>query len=253
MRIVTYNIHKGIGGRDRLYRLPRIIGVLEELSPDVICLQEVDQNVARSRYDDQPKLLADWFEADGHVFQRNVPLKSGGYGNLILSRFPIETKRQISLRMHSKKPRGAQMVVLNTPEGPLHLTNFHLGLAERERHWQVEHLLDHHWFNEAGSLPTLLVGDYNDWRNTLKDRAFSNHGFEQVTSPPSRYRSFPAYLPIGSLDKAFVRGAVGVARSFVAHSALSRRASDHLPLVLDVHLRSPEQILGATPANGATR
>ena len=40
LRIVTWNIHKGIG-TDRAYRLDRTIAVLRELDADVVCLQEV--------------------------------------------------------------------------------------------------------------------------------------------------------------------------------------------------------------------
>ena len=40
-------------------------------------------------------------------------------------------------------PRGAQLAVVDTPEGPLHLVNVHLGLSERERRWQAEQLLEH--------------------------------------------------------------------------------------------------------------
>ena len=50
VRILSYNIHKGIGGRDRRYRLERIIEVIEEQNPDLICLQEVDRNVRRSHH-----------------------------------------------------------------------------------------------------------------------------------------------------------------------------------------------------------
>ncbi len=79
MRVVSYNIHKGIGGRDRLYRLERIMGVIESLEPDLVCLQEVDHNVRRSRFDDQPKLLAERLNAHTQLYQSNVHLKSGGY------------------------------------------------------------------------------------------------------------------------------------------------------------------------------
>src|ERR1700722_9829852 len=95
MRMMSYNIHKGIGGRDRRYRLERIIRVIEEENPDVICLQEVDRHVARTRHDDQPKKLADALAATAHLYQLNVRLKSGGYGNLVLSRWPIESHHQI--------------------------------------------------------------------------------------------------------------------------------------------------------------
>ena len=111
MRLLSYNIHKGIGGRDRRYRLERVIEVIEQENPDLVCLQEVDHNVRRSRFHDQPRLLADYFHAVAHLHQTNVRLKSGGYGNLILSRWPLAGKHQISLRLGRKRPRGAQMVV----------------------------------------------------------------------------------------------------------------------------------------------
>ena len=79
-----------------------------------------------------------------------------------LSRWPIEKKHQISLRLENKKPRGAQIAVVDAPEGAFKLVNMHLGLAERERHWQINHLLAHHAFKETQDVPELLVGDYND-------------------------------------------------------------------------------------------
>ncbi len=238
MRLLSYNIHKGIGGSDRRYRLERIIEVIELENPDLICLQEVDQHVARSRHDDQPKILTRYFRASGHLYQRNVHLRQGGYGNLLLSRWPLERQHQISLRLNSKKPRGAQIAVVTTPEGPLHVVNWHLGLAERERHWQAGHLLAHPLFRESQDLPTLIAGDTNDWRNTLSDGPFAIHGFRSATSPPSRYRTFPAYLALGALDKVFYRGAVTIRHSRAVSTLAARRASDHLPLVIDFHLQN---------------
>ena len=236
MRLLTYNIHKGIGGRDRLYRLERVIEVIEQENPDLICLQEVDRNVRRSKFDDQPRLLARHFNAAAHLYQQNVQARDGGYGNLLLSRWPLAAHHQISLRLHNRKPRGAQLAEVQSPEGPLLVVNWHLGLAERERHWQVHHLLGHHLFLASKELPALVVGDYNDWRNTLAAGPFARHGFAPITAPPSRFRSFPAYLAIGSLDKAFSRGNVSIRQARIARSALAREASDHLPLVIDFHL-----------------
>ncbi len=239
MRLLSYNIHKGIGGRDRLYRIARIVRVIEDEHPDLICLQEVDRNVRRSRYDDQSIRLAEAFGAVGRAYQLNVPIRSGGYGNLILSRWPLRVTHSVSLRLKWRKPRAALLAVVETPEGPLHLVNWHLGLAEHERHWQARHLLDHPLFREAPALPALIVGDFNDWRNTLGHGPFARHGFHQVTAPHERFRTFPAYFPVASLDKAFARGGIAVRHARVAHSPIARRASDHLPLVIDFHLNAP--------------
>ncbi len=236
MRLLSYNIHKGIGGRDRRYDIARIIEVIESENPDLICLQEVDRNVRRSSFHDQPGDLASAFRFQANLYQLNVKLKAGGYGNLVLSRWPFRDKHQISLRLGRRKPRGAQMILVDTPEGPLHLVNWHLGLAERERQWQVRHVLEHDLFRRSSNHPTIIAGDFNDWRNQLARAVFSHHEFEQATAPPSRYRSFPAYMPVASLDKAFVRGELLVKHVRVVKNRVAHVASDHLPLVVDFHI-----------------
>jgi endonuclease/exonuclease/phosphatase family metal-dependent hydrolase len=236
MRLLSWNIHKGIGGQDRRYSIQRIIDCIEAEDPDIVCLQEVDRLVRRSRFDDQPRLLARALRQHS-VFQANVPVGGGSYGNLVLSRFPVTSRHRISLRRGLRKSRGAQLLLVDSPEGPLHLVNTHLGLAERERHWQVERLLGHMLFRSAEGLPTLLVGDFNDWRNTLAGNSLATNGFRQVTNPSGRFRSFPAWLPMGSLDKAFVRGRIEVHHARIVRTSLARTASDHLPLVVDFRLR----------------
>jgi endonuclease/exonuclease/phosphatase family metal-dependent hydrolase len=234
MRLLSWNIHKGIGGRDRRYSLERVVSAIEAENPDIVCLQEVDRLVRRSRHDDQPRLLAGALH--GHaVFQANVHVGEGVYGNLVLSRWPVTSRHRISLRQGTRKPRGAQLVLVDSPEGPLHLVHTHLGLAERERVWQVGHLLAHPLFRSAADFPTLLVGDFNDWRNRLS-RGLADHGFRQITSPVSRFRSFPAWLALGALDKAFARGTIVVRQARIVRTTLTREASDHLPLVVDFHI-----------------
>lgn len=236
LRLLSYNIHKGIGGRDRQYRLERIIHAIESEAPDIVCLQEVDRNVRRSRFDNQPHLLQDWFKPVAHLYQFIFKVRDGGYGNLLLSRWPFRSHHHVSLTRHQRKPRGAQMAVIDAPQGLFHLTHWHLGLSERERDWQVRHVLEHHLFRESRDLPSLIVGDFNDWRNKLAGGPFEVHGYHQVTSPPSRFRSFPAWLPVWSLDKAFIRGKIEITRAHIIRGRSTRDASDHLPLVIDFQI-----------------
>ncbi len=236
MRLLSWNIHKGIGGGDRRDSLARIIDCIEAENPDLVCLQEVDRLVRRSRFDDQPRLLARYFRCHS-VFQTNVPVAGGGYGNLVLSRWPVASRHRVSLRQGARKPRGAQLLVVDSPEGPLHLVHTHLGLAEAERRWQVARLLGHMLFRAADRHPTLIVGDFNDWRDSLAGGTLAANGFDQVTSPVGRFRTFPAWMALGSLDKAFVRGGIDVRHARVVRTSLTKAASDHLPLVIDFHLR----------------
>ena len=89
---------------------------------------------------------------------------------------------------------------------------------------------------ESADLPTLIVGDFNDWRNNLAAVLLAEHQFEHVTGPPSRFRSFPAFYSVLAVDKAFHRGGIHVREARLVRTPLARRASDHLPLVIDFHL-----------------
>ena len=65
--------------------------------------------------------------------------------------------------------------------------------------------------------------------------------FRQATDPIRQFRSFPAFLALASLDKAFYRG-VDVHQAHVVLTRLARRASDHLPLVLDLRLKEHHEL-----------
>jgi len=236
VRLFCYNMHKGIGGRDRRYRMQRIIDVIESQNPDLVCLQEVARGTRRSRFDDQPRVLTEYFRPESSHFQTNVRYRYGGYGNLIFSRWPVLEHHDISLRFADRKPRGAQLVVVESHEGPVHIANTHLGLSDRERQWQIARLVQHRLFERSGHLPTLIAGDLNDWRNSLAPRILKQHDFYLVTHPASRFRTFPAWMPVGALDKVFLRGAIRIRRAKVIRTARTRRASDHLPVVVDFHL-----------------
>ena len=233
MRLLSYNIHKGIGGLDRKYRLRRIIDVIAAENPDLVCAQEVEHGTTRCSFEDQPLHLARQLGLSYLLYQRNVPRQGGGYGNLILSRWPVLEPKFVCLSRRWAIRRGAQIARVQTPNGPLQLVNWHLGLAEQERRSQVKQLLADPHLEGRPEMPTLIVGDFNDWRNTLARTIFSRHGYRHLTEPISQFRSFPAYAPLGSLDKAFERGGLVLIAARIVKTKLTRLASDHLPLVLD--------------------
>ena len=108
-----------------------------------------------------------------------------------------------------------------------------------------------HTFSSGGKSADADHRRLDDWRNRLAEVAFEPKGFHQFTVPISRFRTFPSYLAMGSLDKAFVRGAIRVRHvRRRAEPAGQNRARDHLPLVVDFHLDGGQH---AFPDNGATR
>ena len=89
LRVLSYNIHHAAGTDGKL-DLTRIANVINSVKPDVVSLQEVDQNVRRSNSINQPDELAK-LTGMRVLFAQNIPLQGGSYGNAILTRFEIRS------------------------------------------------------------------------------------------------------------------------------------------------------------------
>jgi endonuclease/exonuclease/phosphatase family metal-dependent hydrolase len=238
LRLVTYNIHKGIGGVDRRYRLDRIIETVHHCEPDLVLLQEVTDGSPRSQRHRQVDLLGEALDMPYRAFQPNVCLSEGHYGNAILSRHPLSDVQDLDLTVPLKKCRRALIahcrVRWQQHTRTLLLFNVHLGLAGFERTIQLRRLLTSELMQYTRLHTGVIVaGDYNDVWGTLGRRMLEPAGFKAACF---RRKTFPAVLPMRPLDRVYYRGALDVHRSFASHTEVARRASDHLPLVVDFQL-----------------
>lgn len=241
LRVVTWNIHKGIGGIDRRYRLERVVSVLAEIAPDVAFLQEVADDLPRSEFHDQAEMLGVALGLGYVAFQPEHRFNMGGYGNAILSRFPLSDVARLDLTIGTKKKRGALQaharVRFEGTSRTVVLHNMHLGLAGSERASQLERFLTSAPFRGIHEhTPVIVGGDLNDVWGTLGSRFLAPCGFRRAGPLAS---TFPAALPVRPLDGLFVRGDVRAERpARPVKAGLARTASDHLPLVADLALVS---------------
>jgi endonuclease/exonuclease/phosphatase family metal-dependent hydrolase len=230
LRVASYNLHKCVGA-DRRFDPLRSIAVIAELGADIVALQEADKRFGRrSGLLDLAALeretglvpLAASDELDGH----------GWHGNALLVR-PGTPARIRRLALPGAEARGALVAELDLPEGRLRVVAAHLGLLRRCRREQAGAIL-HAITDGATPMPTILLGDLNEWRPGARSslRAFTPLFGTVEPGPPS----FPARLPVFALDRilGWPQGLVG---GVAAHdSALARMASDHLPLTAWVRL-----------------
>lgn len=237
VRVVSYNIHKCIGGVDRRYDPARTVACLEHYQPDVALLQEVDAGARRSNGDHQATLLAEGLGLTHYAWFPNVAVRGGGsYGNAVLSRYPLDEIRNIDLTVAPKKRRSALHVAcrIRHPDGhhrTVHVFNLHLGLAQYERRIQVDHFVESHPLHGLHhETPVVIGGDLNDVWGSLASW-LAPHGFAGVERRP---RTFPAWAPLRALDGLYVRGAVRVDALARGETDLARRASDHRPLIADL-------------------
>lgn len=234
IKILTWNIHKGIGGVDRRYSLERIAQVISEARPDIALLQEVADRWPGAGRDLQAERLAQMTDLKELCFAPEHRFREGGYGNAILSRFSIMDSYRVDLKIGWRKQRSALQARLRVPgeEGrAIVVTNTHLGLAESERRRQLRLLFESRQLMESAH-PAILGGDLNDVFGGLEKRFFQAKHFKRAVP---RARSFPAAMPVFCLDGLFVRG-MEVLGGDVLRSSATRAASDHLPLLATVSL-----------------
>lgn len=238
LRVMTWNIHKGVGGIDRRYDLARTFAVIQSAEPDIVLLQEVAQGMPSLRNEDQVERLTQWFGGYG-AFYPEHQFRRGGYGNLILSRWPLDSLSHVDLTIGFRKTRGLlQAHVRAKFDGHQHtviVNNLHLGLAGSERSLQLQRFLASRPFLRVHqSTPVLLGGDLNDVWGSLGPKHLAPAGFHRAGK---LMRSFPAAMPFRPLDGLFFRGNLEVKTTRLLNTPLAKSASDHLALVADFSLK----------------
>lgn len=227
--IASYNIHSGVG-MDRRRSAARIAEVLKELDCDIYALQEVDNQPGEHEESMQLEYLSRVMEMAA-VPGLRIVRHTGEYGNALLTRLPILSVHRHDLSCSRWEPRGAIDVKLELDGAPLRVIATHLGLSRSERRTQWLRLLAA--IAEAGpELPTVLLGDMNEWYRPAATLQEAHRVFGQPPSPVA----FPSFAPCLALTRIWVRPLQALRSLEVHRSALARRASDHLPVkaVLDV-------------------
>jgi endonuclease/exonuclease/phosphatase family metal-dependent hydrolase len=253
LRVATYNVHSchGCDGRVSPGRIAR---VLERIDADIVALQELDSGRERSRGEDQLAMIAEKLGMHPYYCPA-VTHGAGQYGHGILSREPLRLVRRAALPRGKslwKEPREAVWVTFSWSEQDVHLIGTHLGLGSSEQAAQVADLLAPSWLGGiGGDQPLILCGDFNlppgspEYRRlTAALRDVQAHAPRHVAQ-----QTFPSFWPVRRIDHIFVSPHFDVVAVRVPRDDLTRKASDHLPLVADLML--PIARPATTPSTAA--
>lgn len=176
VRLVTYNVARFTTDAG-VSSFERVIRNLVNLSPTVLCLNEVDVSKLESRGES----LAQIADALGGYHVAFFGHVQGRYGNAVLSKHPIRSRREIHLKGGTVVPhkegeyrihRGLLVVEIEVPTWTpqahsLTVACTHLDhIAEREREVQLDHVIEslepHRSVVLLGDLNALTRSDYSD-------------------------------------------------------------------------------------------
>ena len=239
LRIATYNIHKGMSPLNGQVRLPEIAHNLQALATDVLFLQEV-----QGRHSHRAARFGDWpTEAQHHYLARhlqanatyglNCAYESGHHGNAIVSRFPVQHWCNLDISVNRFERRGVLHCDFLPPRWSVGVTALcvHLNLLGRDRKKQFAALADYIRHAVPTGNALIVAGDFNDWRAHANDQLAHALGLVEAHHALFGHhaRSYPARLPLLSLDRIYVRG-LAVHEARVLRGLPWARLSDHLPL-----------------------
>ena len=126
--------------------------------------------------------------------------------------------------MPTLEPRGAVIAEVRIRGIRVRIVAMHLDLSGLWRRRQARAIIAA--LEARRPLPTILMGDLNEWSlhgGCLRDFA---HHFRIAPTPPS----FHTRRPVARLDRIMTDRSLHVSSCGVHQSLKARRASDHLPI-----------------------
>lgn len=232
LRVMTYNIHVGIG-MDKKLDLQRIADVINRERPDLVGLQEVDRGVRRTEGKDEIAELAALTQMS-FAFAPNLDYQGGKYGVAILSRWPIKNTVH---RMFENKREAERRGMLQTEieldkRRTITFVTTHLDYQfEDGRLFETEQLMS---FLSDVKGPLIVVADLNDIPDGSAYKLMRTKFDDAWVTSRAKGDgfSYPADKPVKRIDHIFYRERVRARKAWV----VATLASDHIPVVAELHI-----------------
>ena len=239
--VMSMNVHKGVSPLHRHSTIHQLRQRMRSHHPDLLFLQELQQeHRGRVRRFGQWPLtelthfLSEDFWRDWH-YGKNMEYPDGHHGNAILSKHPLHKGLNYDISAYRFERRGLLHSVtwLDGIDQPIHCFCVHLALFERGRERQLEQIIRHiEELTQQG--PTIVAGDFNDWRNRvgvpMKAAGFEEV-FEVLTGSPAK--TFPSMKPLLAMDRIYGRG-LKIHSVEILHDWM--KLSDHLGIAAELEL-----------------
>lgn len=216
-----------------------IAKALRGVNPDILCLQEVQgQNLKRLMMHNKfsAKAQHEWFGEYlklENSYGKNAEYQHGHHGNAVLSRHPLDPMHNVNITVSRLEQRGVLHCEVR-PKGwdkAIVVLCAHLNLLERDRSKQYDVISQ--YVNDVidPQQPLILAGDFNDWKKKSGVRMSEGLNMQEafMHCHNKLMPTFPATLPILSLDRIYMRN-LEIKKAWVHKGSPWNALSDHLPV-----------------------
>jgi endonuclease/exonuclease/phosphatase family metal-dependent hydrolase len=245
LKVLTYNIHKGFDWNKKNYFLEDIKNLIKTSHADIVLLQEVvgqnNQYKKKGLIDAQFEYIADsvW---PHYSYAKNAVFDYGHHGNLILSHYPIQSWEHKNISTNPLEQRGMLFCKIQLKEKgkSLYVICVHLDLLNRGRHKQYGMIKKYiKSLDIPDGAPLILAGDFNDWNKQASSVMEDEMNMIEVhKSQHGMYaKTFPAGMPLLSLDRIYVRN-IQMVHSYTLPKVEGNHFSDHLPLFCELKVHA---------------
>lgn len=232
LRVMSYNVHVGIG-MDKQLDLRRIADVINRERPDLVGLQEVDVNVARTNRANQIAELARLTGMHG-AFAPNLEYQGGWYGVAVLSRFPIlRIEHRLFDHLREAERRGCLRAEVEVGGRRLSFVTTHLDYQHRDnRRFETEQLIS---ILSGVLAPLIVAGDFNDEPTGDSYKLMLTRFADAWAAAPQQDDglTYPADKPVKRIDYVFHSAPLRARRAWVVESL----ASDHRAVMAELDVR----------------
>jgi endonuclease/exonuclease/phosphatase family metal-dependent hydrolase len=238
LKVITYNIHKGLCARNKKCILEKVKAEFNQLNTDFILLQEVQGNGSKIKKEIKNRIKKPQHEfLAGNkwpYFQygKNAVYQTGDHGNAILSKYPIIKSENFDISTNTMEKRGLLHTVIEVnSKNQLHIFNTHLNLGKKGRLLQIQKIIDLIDQKTKPKDKVILAGDFNEKFYRIspileKEKFFDAHFQIHQTQA----KTYPSIFPFLPLDRIYLKNCKTLKSQALTKKPWSN-LSDHLPIM----------------------
>ncbi len=229
IKVMSYNIHHGISVNGRL-DINAIAEVIRESGAHIIGLQEVDSRFVRSFFRDQARELAEKLDMY-YYFGENFSLLGAGYGNAVLSKFPIVSASNLQLDSKGEQ-RGVVSAKIDIYGKEIDFLVTHLSLNRSIRDTQLQQIKK---YIELLDQEVILAGDFN-CTPEAGEIMYIERKLREAGKELEKDELYTFVKRDGTpvrIDYIFLSPEIAISDLYTIDS----KVSDHLPVVADIRIK----------------